>query len=55
MNQWPRNRVSENGVTRRPDGKLTRLVNLGGLWHEKLTLLVTRFSLPILAYPSQGH
>ena len=30
------------------------LVNLGGSWHEKLTLLVTHFSLPILAYPFQG-
>ena len=37
------------------DGKLTFLVNLGRSWHEKLTLLVTRFSLPILAYPFQGH
>ena len=29
------------------------LVNLTGSWHEKLTLLVTNFSLPILAYPFQ--
>ena len=43
-------------VTRKADGKLTLLVNLGGSWHEKLTLLVTHFSLPIaLAYPFQGH
>ena len=35
-------------VTRKADGKLTLLVNLGrGSWHEKLTLLVTHFSLPI--------
>ena len=26
-----------------------------GSWHEKLTLLVNHFSLPILAYPFQGH
>ena len=37
-------------VTRKADGKLTLLVNLGVSWHEQLTLLVTRFSLPILAY-----
>ena len=42
-------------VTRKADGKLTRLVNLGGSWHERLTLLVTHFSLPILAYSFQGH
>ena len=42
-------------VTRKAGGKLTRLVNLGGSWHEKLTLLVTCFSLRILAYPFQGH
>ena len=35
--------------------KLARLVNLGGSWHEKLTLLVTHFSLPISACPFQGH
>ena len=29
-------------------------MNLGGSWHEKLTLLVTHFSLPSLAYPFQG-
>ena len=34
---------------------LKPLVNLGGSWHEKLTLLVTHFSLLILAYPFQGH
>ena len=44
-----------NRVTRKADGKLTLLVNLGGSWHEKLTLLVTNFSLPLLAYPLQGH
>ena len=32
-------------VTRKADGKLMRLEKLGGSWHEKLTLLVTRFSL----------
>ena len=42
-------------VTLKADGKLTFLVNLGGSWHEKLTLLVPHFSLPILAYPFQGH
>ena len=40
--------------TRKADGKLTLLVNLGGSWHEKLTLLVAHFSLPILAHPVQG-
>ena len=40
---------------RRADGKPTRSVNSGGSWHEKLTLLVTHFSLPILAYPFLGH
>ena len=39
-------------VTRKADGKLTLLASLGWSWHEKLTL---RFSLPILAYPFQGH
>ena len=39
-----------NRVARKADGKLTSLVNLGGPWHEKLTLLVTRFSLPISAH-----
>ena len=34
-------------VTRKDDGKLTLLVNLGGSWHEKLTLLFTHFSLSI--------
>ena len=42
-------------VARKADRKLTLLVNLGGSWHEKLTLLVIHFSLPILAYPFQGH
>ena len=42
-------------VTRKADGKLTLSVSLGGSWHEQLTLLVTHLSLPILAYPSQGH
>ena len=42
-------------ATRKADGKLTLLVHLGGSWHEKLTLVVTHFSLPILAYPFQGH
>ena len=56
-------------VTRKADRQISVLVNLGGSWHEKLTLLVTHFSLPIshvslpishfslplLAYPSQGH
>ena len=42
-------------VARKADGKLTLLVNLGVSWHEKLTLLFTHFSLPILAYPFQGH
>ena len=42
-------------VRRKADGKLTLLVNTVGSWHEKLTLLVTHFSLPILAYPFQGH
>ena len=42
-------------VSRKAEGKLTLLVNLGGSWHEKLTLLVTQFSLPSLAYPVQGH
>ena len=42
-------------VTRKVDGKLTLLVNLGWSWHEELTLVVTHFSLPILAYPFQGH
>ena len=31
------------------------LVNSGGSWHEKLMLLVTHFSLPVLAFPFQGH
>ena len=35
-------------VTRKADGKPTRLVDLGGSWREKLTLLVTHVSLPIL-------
>ena len=34
-------------VTRKADGKLTRLMNFGRSWHEKLTLLVTHFNLPI--------
>ena len=38
-----------------PDEKLTLLVNLGVSWHEKLTLLFTHFSLPILACPFHGH
>ena len=43
-------RVSENGLHE----KLTLLlVNLGGSWHEKLMILVTRFSLSILASPFQ--
>ena len=42
-------------ATLKNDGKLTRLVNIGVSWHEKLTPLVTHFSLPILAYPFQGH
>ena len=42
-------------VSCKADGKLTPLVNLGVSWHEKLTLLVTDFSLPISAYPPQGH
>ena len=40
-------------VARKADGKL--MVNLAGSWHEKLTLLVTHFSSPILAYPFQVH
>ena len=42
-------------VTRKADGKLTLLMNVGGSWHEKLTLSVTHFSLPVSAYPFQGH
>ena len=42
-------------LTRRADGKLALLVNSGGSWHDKLTFLVTHFSLPISAYPFQGH
>ena len=42
-------------VTWKADGKLTCLVDVEGSWHEKLTTLVTHFSLPILAYPFQGH
>ena len=38
-------------VTRKADGKLTLLENLEGSWHEKLTLLVTHFSLPISVPP----
>ena len=41
-------------VTQKADGKLSLLVNLGGV-DEKLTCLGTHFSLPILAYPFQGH
>ena len=42
-------------VTRKADGKLTLLVSFGGSWHEQLMFLVTHFSLPIFAYPFQGH
>ena len=42
-------------VTRKADGKLTCLVNLGWSWTEKLTRLVTHIILPILAYPFQGY
>ena len=42
-------------VTRKVGIKLTLWVNLGGSWHEKLTFLVTHCSLPIAAYPFQGH
>ena len=42
-------------ATRKPDGKLTRLVNLWVSWHEKLTLLVTHFCLHVLASPFQGR
>ena len=42
-------------VTRKADRKLTLFVNLGESWQEKLTLLVTHFSLPISAYSFQGH
>ena len=53
MFSWPETGKRKR-VMRKADGKLTPLVNLGGSWHEKLTLLVTRFSLPILAYPHQA-
>ena len=42
-------------VTRKAGGKLTLLVNLVVSWHEKLRLLVTPFSVPMFAYPFQGH
>ena len=47
--------VKRKRETRKADGKLTLLVNLGGTWHEKPTLLVTHFSLPSLADPFQGR
>ena len=51
--QRPRNGQAERGKAkswRSADGKLAPLVNLGGSWHEKLTLLIVRFSLPSSAY-----
>ena len=42
-------------VAWKADGKLTRLVNLVGSWHEKLVFLVTHFSLPIWSYPFRGR
>ena len=46
---------AKTGKHRKADGKLTFSGEFSGSWHEKLTLLVTHFSLLIFGYPFRGH